>query len=134
MFGFALICFAFKIGMQTTSLFPEIAQVSAQIRNFVIGFIHLLMLGVISGFLFAFLLQSRFLIPQSKLLKLGIASFLTGFLSTELLLFVQGGMFYFGIGSIPHYYLGLFVFSAFLAVGILLIATSVSRNVKVKGG
>jgi hypothetical protein len=133
MFGFALICFALKIGMQTASLFPEIAQLSAQIRNFVIGFIHLLMLGVISGFLFAFLLQSQFVNPESKLLKWGIAVFLAGFLATELLLFIQGGMFYFGIGLIPHYYLGLFVFSAFLAIGILLIATSLFRNVKVKG-
>jgi len=132
MLGFALICFALKIGMQTTSLFPEIAQLSAQIRNFVIGFIHLLMLGVITGFLFAFLLQNKFINPESKLVKWGIASFLTGFLSTELLLFIQGGMYYFGIGSIPHYYPGLFVFSAFLAVGILLIATSVFRNFKVK--
>jgi len=132
MLGFALICFALKIGMQTTSLFPEIAQLSAQIRNFVIGFIHLLMLGVITGFLFAFLLQNKFINPESKLVKWGIASFLTGFLSTELLLFIQGGMYYFGIGSIPHYYPVLFVFSAFLAVGILLIATSVFRNFKVK--
>ncbi len=127
MLGFALICFALKIGLQTTSLFPEIAQVSAQIRNFVIGFIHLLMLGVISGFLFTFLLQSRFVDPQSNLLKWGITSFLLGFLASELLLFIQGGMFYFGVGSIPHYYLSLFVFSAFLVVGILLIATSLFR-------
>lgn len=127
MLGFAFICFALKIGLQTTSLLPEIAQVSAQIRNFVIGFIHLLMLGVISGFLFAFLLQSRFVNLESKLLKWGIISFLVGFLATELLLFIQGGMFYFGFGTILHYYLGLFVFSAFLVVGILLITTSVFR-------
>ena len=120
--------------MQTTSLFPEIAQLSAQVRNFVIGFIHLLMLGVISGFLFAFLLQSRFVNFKSRLLNWGIGLFLAGFLSTELLLFIQGGMFYFGIGSIPHYYLGLFVFSTFLAIGILLIATSMFRNVKVMAG
>jgi hypothetical protein len=132
MFGFALFCFALKIGMQTTSLFPEIAQLSAQIRNFVIGFIHLLMLGVISGFLFAFLLQSQFVNFKSRLLNWGIGWFLAGFLTTELLLFIQGGMYYFGSGSIPHYYLGLFVFSAFLAVGILLIATSMFRNVSVK--
>lgn len=128
MLGFALICFAIKIGMQTTSLFPEIAQVSAQIRNFVIGFIHLLMLGVISGFLFAFLLQSRFVDLNSKLLKWGIGCFLAGFLATELLLFIQGGMFYFGIGLIPQYYLSLFIFSAFFAIGILLIALSVYRK------
>jgi hypothetical protein len=128
MLGFALICFALKISLQTTSLFPEIAQLSAQIRNFVIGFIHLLMLGVITGFLFAFLLQSKFVNPESKLLKWGVASFLTGFLSTELLLFIQGGMFYLGIGSIPKYYLGLFIFSSFLAIGILLIASSVYRK------
>jgi len=128
MLGFAFICFALKIGMQTTSLLPEIAQVSAKIRNLVIGFIHLLMLGVISGFLFSFLIQSRFVNLKSKLLKWGITSFLLGFLATELLLFIQGGMFYFGIGSIPKYYLSLFLFSGFLAIGIFMFTLSLFRS------
>lgn len=55
MFYFAFVCLVMKIVLQSTSLLPEIVEISSQVRNFVIGFIHLLMLGVISGFLLAFL-------------------------------------------------------------------------------
>ncbi len=127
MFGFAFICLALKTGMQSVSLLPEVAVLSAQIRNFVIGFIHLLMLGVISGFLLAYLFESKLVNLKSTLLKYGTGSFLLGFITTELLLFIQGGMFYYGNGLIPNYYMALFAFSGFLVIGILFIAISVLR-------
>ena len=117
MFGFALVCFTFKVVFQTLSILPEFSEVVYQHRNFVIGFIHLLMLGVISGFLFAFILKSD-LVRSSKILNFGMYSFLLGFVLTEVLLLVQGVMFYFGIGILPNYYLLLFVFSIFLPLGI----------------
>lgn len=128
MIGFAFICLILKTGMQSTSLLPEIAALSAQIRNFVIGFIHLLMLGVISGFLLAYLFESPLVNLKCTWLKYGTGSFLLGFITTEILLFIQGGMFYFGSGMISNYYLALFVFSGFLVLGILFIALSVLRT------
>ena len=128
MFGFAFICLVLKTGMQSTSLLPEVAELSSQIRNLVIGFIHLLMLGVISGFLLAYLFESKLVDLKSTWLKFGTGLFLLGFITTEVLLFIQGGMFYFGSGMIPNYYLSLFVFSGVLVLGILLIAISVLRT------
>lgn len=117
MYGFALVCFVLKIVLQSVSLIPEVSSVAYQHRNFIIGFIHLTMLGVISGFLFAFLLQNS-LIKHSKTLTFGMNAFILGFVLTELILLIQGGFFYFEIGFLPNYYLALFVCSILLPLGI----------------
>jgi len=117
MYGFAMVCFVLKIILQSASLIPEVSNLAYQHRNFVIGFIHLTMLGVISGFLFAFLLQTS-VIKHSKILTFGMYSFIIGFVLTELILLIQGGFFYFGIGLLPNYYLTLFLCSILLPLGV----------------
>jgi len=117
LYDFALVCFVLKILLQSSSLIPEVSNLAYQHRNFVIGFIHLTMLGVISGFLFAFLLQNS-LIKHSKTLTFGMYAFIVGFVLTELILLIQGGFFYFGIGMLPNYYLTLFLCSILLPLGV----------------
>jgi len=131
MFMFALICFVLKVLFQSLSIFPEFSEVVYEHRNFVIGFIHLLMLGVISGFLFAFILKSN-LVTNSKSLTVGIYSFVLGFLLTEILLLIQGIMFFYGIGILPNYYLLLFLFSVLLPLGIGFILFNIYGNTKDK--
>lgn len=120
LYTFALSCFIMKLVLQVVSIVPEFSQTLINHKNFVIGFIHLMMLGVISGYLFAFLRFSNTLKP-SICLNLGVYSFLIGFFLTELLLTYQGALFYFGKGLLPHYYLLLFASSVFLPLGIALI-------------
>ncbi|REE16889.1 hypothetical protein DFQ09_105101 [Winogradskyella pacifica] len=127
MYGFALVCFILKVLFQTVSILPEFSAVVYNHRNFVIGFIHLLMLGVISGFLFAFILKSNF-VSHSKTLKFGVYSFLLGFVLTEVLLLIQGIMFYFGTGILPHYYLLLFLFSILLPLGISALLFTIIKQ------
>ncbi|WP_100610277.1 hypothetical protein [Confluentibacter lentus] len=117
MYVFALVCFVLKIVLQSASFIPEVSNLAYQHRNFVIGFIHLTMLGVISGFLFAFLFQNN-LIKHSKTLTFGMYAFILGFVLTELILLIQGGFFYFGIGLLPNYYLILFLCSMLLPLGV----------------
>ena len=131
MFMFALVCFVLKVVFQSLSILPEFSAVVYEHRNFVIGFIHLLMLGVISGFLFAFILKSG-LVTNSKSLTVGIYSFVLGFLLTEILLLIQGIMFFYGIGILPNYYLLLFLFSVFLPLGIGFILFNIYGNTKDK--
>lgn len=128
MFSFALLNFILKVILQSSSIFPEIAAVSHQLRNLVIGFIHLMMLGVISGFLFAFLFQSPLVKQPSRLLNWGAGIFLAGFIATEAILFGQGVMYYFSLGILPQYNLILFLFSCLLVIGILLILISVVHH------
>ncbi|GGW66553.1 hypothetical protein DFQ11_103138 [Winogradskyella epiphytica] len=129
MYVFTVVCFILKVLFQIVTILPEFAQTVFYQRNFVIGFIHLLMLGVISGFLFSFILNSS-VVGHSKTLYLGIYSFLIGFILTELLLLVQGGMFYIGSGLITHYHLLLFIFSLLLPLGIGLILVHIFKHKK----
>lgn len=85
------------------------------------------MLGVISGFLFAFILKSD-LVNRSKILTIGVIAFLLGFALTELLLLVQGTMFYFGNGILPHYYMWLFLFSILLPLGLIFIVFNIIKH------
>ncbi|MBD0832210.1 hypothetical protein [Aestuariibaculum sediminum] len=118
LYYFSVFCFALKILFQGVTLNPEFSEVVFMHRNFVIGFIHLVMLGVITGFLFAFLYSNQ---KPSASLKLGLYSFLSGFVLTEIILLIQGVRFYLGIGVISNYYLLLFLFSGLLPLGILFI-------------
>jgi len=127
LFSFAIFCFVLKSVLQLLSLSPEISQVAYQHRNLVIGFIHLSMLGVVSGFLFFFILRSS-LVINNMTLRLGIYTFVLGFILTEIILIIQGGMFYMESGFMPNYYLLLFVFSLLIPLGILLIITNILKH------
>ena len=127
MYAFAIFCLVLKIGAQLLSLVPEISQVIYQHRNLVIGFIHLLMLGVITGFLFGFILQNSW-VTFNTCLNFGIYTFVLGFALTELFLILQGSLFYFNKGTLPNYYLFLFLSSVFLPLGIGSIIINILKT------
>lgn len=129
-YGFALTSLVLKVVIQLIVLIPELAQISHQIRNFVIGYIHLTMLGIISGFLLGFVLQNTFLNGQKKRVKLGILLFLIGFTGTELLLFLQGSYFFFNKGQLPGYTENLFTASIFLPLGLSTLISGILLNFK----
>src|SRR5690606_19091181 len=93
LFLFAFSGLILKILLQILAVFPEFSAQAYQNRNFVIGFIHLLMLGFVSGSLFAFLAQNT--LKPAAGIKLGLYLFILGFVTTESLLGIQGFLFYF---------------------------------------
>jgi len=123
MYQFSLGCFIIKTSLQTLSIIPQFSSELFEHHNFIIGFIHLTMLGVISGFLFAFLLQSKTILP-SRFISVSLSLFLLGFILTEAILFIQGAFYFLGIGLLPNYYSILFVVSILLPVSITLILIS----------
>jgi hypothetical protein len=129
-YRFALFSLALKVIIQLVVLIPELAQVSHEIRNFVIGYIHLTMLGIITGFLFGFSLQNDFINSKNIFQKWGITLFLMGFVSTEILLFLQGIYLLFEIGEFPNYYQNLFLASIALPLGLLFITASLLYKTK----
>ena len=126
-YGFALFSLALKVVIQLMVLVPELTQVSHQIRSFVIGYIHLTMLGIITGFLFGFALQNDFLNSENRIQKWGITVFLLGFVTTEILLFLQGIWFLLGKGAFPNYYQNLFLSSIILPAGLLLLSIEILK-------
>lgn len=124
-YGLALISFILKVTLQSSSVFPEISAMAYNYHNFVIGFIHLMMLGVISGFLFAFLLESPLMSVTSNFLKFGFYSFMVGFITTELILLLQGLFYYYAWGMLPNYFWLLFLLSILLPLGIIFIILNI---------
>ncbi len=127
LYSFAIFCFILKNVLQSLSLIPTFSKVVFEHRNFVIGFIHLSMLGVVTGFLFSFIFKNQ-LASTSKGLHVGIYTFVLGFLLTEILLGFQGYKFYFGGGILPHYFMLLFLFSVLLPLGIVLILINTIKH------
>lgn len=115
-----------KTGMQSMTFFPEIALLPHSIRNFTIGFVHLSMLGLVTGFLMAFSSELKYFYIQANTTKLGLSLFGICFVITELLLFIQGAFFYWGVAMIPGYYSLLFSISLGLPLGLLLMIVSIS--------
>jgi hypothetical protein len=126
-YQFAFFSLALKVIIQLVVLVPEMAQVSHQIRNFVIGYIHLTMLGIITGFLFGFAFQNNFISSKSMIQKWGTIFFLLGFAATEILLFLQGIWLFLIKGSFPDYYLNLFLGSIFLPTGLLMLIIGIFK-------
>ena len=129
-YGLALCSLFLKVGIQLLTIIPNLAEVSHQIRNFVIGFIHLTMLGIITGFLFGILLQNKFLSGRSSVLKVGLGSFVLGYITTEIVLFLQGFYFYLGYGQIGRYREIIFGLSIFLVFGLLMVIVSLLKTKK----
>lgn len=124
-YGLALCSLFLKVGIQLLTIFPNLAEVSHQIRNFVIGFIHLTTLGIITGFLFGILLQNKMLSPDSRTLKIGVKCFIFGYIATEVLWFLQGWFLFFGESIIPGYFQSIFIFSFLLVLGLVLMMSSI---------
>ena len=127
-YWFAFSSLILKVGIQMVVIVPELAQVSHQIRNFVIGFIHLTMLGVVTGFVLAIALKSSYLNPKSRIVFSGVCLFLLGFVLTEVVLFAQGIYLFYELGSLPNYYLILFIVSVLLPASIGFLATAVFKT------
>ena len=116
--GISLVCLILKIVLQSLVAIPALAQVSYTVKNFVIGFIHLLNLGIVTTFLLA--MFHHYYRLEGRLFRWGIILFIGGFVGTEALLFVQGIMLWAAWGFLPAYYLLMWLFSMSLLLGLVL--------------
>lgn len=127
----SVICFILKIIMQVIIMHPFIASLAFTIRNYVISYIHLIFIGLVSLFLFGWALHHRY-ITVSTTVKLGIASLITGFIFVELVLVIQGTLLWLGKGFIAYYYLMIFSATVLLPAGLLLIGIKTINSVNSK--
>ena len=123
-FRFALISFILKILIQSIVVIPYFAVVAYTIRNFVVGFLHLFLLGMLTGFIFAVAIELRWLNTHLTRIRVGLLLFLLGFLTTEILLFFQGTLLWAKQGFIPSYYLVIFLLSLFFPISLGLLASN----------
>ncbi len=125
---FTFVSLAVKIVIQLLTFIPEITVVSHQIRNFVIGFIHLNMLGIITGMVFIILIKIKLLPTHSLFAKTGIILFFASYLITEVILFSKGVFIYFGSPLLSQATPILFAASIGLPLSILCIISSIIKT------
>ncbi|RMG78493.1 MAG: hypothetical protein D6714_17925 [Bacteroidetes bacterium] len=121
LFQIAIGAFVLKILIQTAVVVPYIGKVGYTIRNFVIGFLHLILLGMITGFLLGLGAYVRKIQTENPFIRAGLRLFFIGFVASELLLFGQGVLFWAAMGFIPAYYELLFGVSALMPLGFAAI-------------
>lgn len=120
---YALIGMGLKVLMQAAVAIPQVAILAFTIRNYVIGFIHLNMLGAISLMLFSMALLEGWFVSTHRTARIGLSLFTAGVLLTELILFAQGTMWWLGWGNMPGYYAWLFSCSLLLPAGVAVLLT-----------
>ena len=120
----SFIAFAIKIIMQFASAFPEIAKMTFNARNFVIGYLHIVFLGFISFFLIAWLLQQKIVQIKSPKANWGLWLFLIGFVGSEIIIFCQPLFLMMGWGTFPFGYELLFWISTLMPAGIFVFYRS----------
>jgi hypothetical protein len=114
--------------MQVGSALPQIAHISYIIREFVIGYLHLVLLGFVSFFLFAFFITRNAWQTNNFAAKYGLITFIIAFIISELLIFLQAFLYWQFSFPIPHYTLFLFLVSIFLPLGIGMFLFGQLRN------
>ncbi|MDD2792364.1 MAG: hypothetical protein PHD73_04240 [Sediminibacterium sp.] len=83
------IAFTVKITLQLGSTIPSLSQLAFGFRPIVIGYLHLILLGVITLFLLGYIFSDKQISPE-KNVRLAVAIFTAGVILNELLLMIQG--------------------------------------------
>lgn len=107
-----------KVFLQLLTAIPFFAELSFRYTDFVIGYLHLVFLGVISISLFAFLLNFSLI----KFKKRFFYIYFTGFILSEMLIFYKGAAMWLGLAFFSDYFLLLVIVSSLIpfSIGFLL--------------
>ncbi len=117
--GVVLIGLLLKVTLQALSALPVVADLAYAVRNYIIGYLHLVFIGIVTPFLFTWFNERGMIDLQSKVKKVGLIFFLIGFIASE---FVMVTPSLWGI----NYFKLLFGVSFVLWTGFVLIRPSKS--------
>lgn len=117
--GFSLFSLALRLGMQVLTLIPVLTEQAHLIRHWTVGFIHLNMLGIITGLLIWVLMRMQ-VIPVTLVSTWATLCFVLSYFLTELTLFIEGSVLFLSVKPFFNSYVLLFWLSIGLPVGILM--------------
>lgn len=113
--AFIAFLFFIKLILQFFSAFPLVVRWTVTTKPLVIGYLHLVLLGIFTLFLFAFFIQKGLLVIN-RITNYGLILFLAGILLTEILLFTQSLMNISG-SFIPQFNQWIFTLTILLPAG-----------------
>lgn len=112
-----------KLVLQIFATIPTLASAARWNVHFTVGFIHLILLGVVSSLLLFFVLMNQYI---SKKLKWCIAIFVWTFAATETLLFTNGIMILMNVHLSWNF--NLFMFLASIGFPMTIFGISIFMN------
>ena len=118
----AAVAFTIKLLLQTGSIHPGLSQLSYGFRPIIIGYLHLVLLGVTSIFIIGYILSLDLLAISRKFI-VGVYIFVAGVIINELLLMVQG-VAALSYTIVPYINLMLLAAALILVSGIFLMFTA----------
>ena len=124
--GLSGVALTIKLLLQSGSIIPALSKLAFGFRSIVIGYLHLILLGVITLFILGYIVINRYM-RINKAAVTGIITFIAGIFLNELILFIQG------IGaisyiSVPYTNEMLFGAAILLFTGLLMLNISQRRN------
>ncbi len=120
----ALVSLFLKATLQLILVFPSIAVISYTIRMYVIGFLHLVLLGILTLGIGGLAVQRNW-VEDTVLSRSGWVLLMGGFVMSELLLFGQGTLIWRQLGFFEHYHLCLFLVSCLFPIGLGLVLAQI---------
>lgn len=113
--------FMIKTVLQFMGSFPYYADLTYSIRDFIIGYLHLIMLGIFTPFLLVLAGELGFI----SLRKIYFKIFYTGFVITEIIIIARAVLQWFTVDyHIEILNWSVFIFTLILSMGIWLITFS----------
>lgn len=113
------IALSIKISLQLFSTIPTLSNIAFGFRPIVIGYLHLMLLGVLTIFILGYLFKNNYVENNNKVL-LGVKIFVVGIIMNQLVLMVQGiaGMNYW---LIPYMNESLIVTACIMFSGLIML-------------
>jgi len=122
-FTFAILI---KGVLQILILVPSLDQYAFGIRPVIIAYLHLVLIGVVSFYIFHYLIKERIMLMSKKLNK-GLLIFLGGFILNEIVLVLQG-LSWLNIVGLPLTNESLFLAAIMMFSGLIVVTTSIIKK------
>lgn len=130
LFRLSFLCLFIKYIMQMLSALPELGTPAFISREVTIGFLHLVMLGVVTIGLLGWLAGNELISFKKYVSRIGLSAFITGFLLSEIILFYPALVIWFGVSGIPYFTYYLFYLAVLMLFGTLMIFSANVRTLK----
>ncbi len=120
------IALSIKLFLQIFSTIPALSELAYGFRPIVIGYLHLILLGVITLFIIGYVLLEKYF-QYSQLINAGIIVFTIGVILNEVFLMIQGVTALSYI-IVPYMNEGLIFTATILFTGLLLLNLGISKQ------
>ncbi len=126
LFFAVLVAASIKFLLQTLSVIPSLSSLAYSFRPVVVGYLHLVLLGIITFFVLAFILQTH-VFSITRMVKIAVISFIIGVVLNEALLMLQGVGGIVGV-FVPHIPIALGIAAAIMLIALIGLVKSIVNN------